>query len=98
MILSGTDDLTAPYRDAKRIYDLATGPKIIAALVGGNQLTIPRFWYGAMTAFFLTHLAGNPVAEEYVWGPHGLLESSPRIAGAEHDCGGWRSANSDVCR
>ena len=65
VIVSGTEDTNAPYRDTKRIYDQATGPKIVGVLDGTNHYTSPRFWAGPMTAFLLTHLAGDAEAEEY---------------------------------
>ena len=97
MIVSGTEDNVAPSRDIRRIYNLATGPKMMGFAVGANHLTaVPRFWFGPMTAFFLTHLAGDEEAETYSWGDEGL-EKSERIIGGDHDCGGWRSVSSDVC-
>ena len=68
MIVSSSEDSNAPYRDTKRVYDRATGPKIIGVLEGSNHYTSPRFWAGLMTAFFRTHLAGDAEAEKYVWG------------------------------
>ena len=97
MIVSGTEDTNAPYRDTKLLYDRATGPKIVGVLEGSNHYTSPRFWAGPMTAFFLTHLAGDAEAEKYAWGPSQGLESNPRITNGEHACGGWRSRSSAVC-
>ena len=99
MIVSGTEDTNAPYRESKRIFDRATGPKIIGVLDGSNHYTSPRFWAGPMTAFLLTHLAKDKEAEKYVWGSKDVdgLEAHPRITRAEHSCGGWRSQSSDVC-
>lgn len=97
MIVSGAEDNVAPPRDIKRIYDIATGPKMVGFVVGANHLNVPRFWYGPMTAFFLTHLAGDEEAERYSWGDEGL-ENSPRIIGGNHDCGGWRGVTSACLR
>lgn len=97
MIVSGSEDTNAPYQDTKRVYDRATGPKILGVLEGSNHYTSPRFWAGPMTAFLRTHLAGDVQAEEYAWGSKGL-ESNPRIMRGAHSCGGWRSDGSGVCR
>ena len=96
MIVTGADDNKSP-KETKRVYDLATGPKITGLVVRAKHTLGVRFWYGPMTAFFLTHLEGDAAAEEYVWGDRGI-ESSPRITGGEHECGGWRSKSSDICR
>ena len=91
LIVSATEDTNAPFREARRAFDRATGPKIIAALRGGNHYASPRFWSGATTAFLLAHLAGDPEAEAEVWGADGLA-GDPRLTRVDRRCGWWRGA------
>lgn len=91
LIVSATEDTNAPFREARRAFDRATGPKVIAALRGGNHYASPRFWSGATTAFLLAHLAGDPEAEAEVWGAEGLA-GDPRLTRVDRRCGWWRGA------
>ena len=60
MIVSGTEDNVAPSRDIRRIYNLATGPKMKPVAAGGNQRRARKKpWFGPMTRRSLTHLAGD---------------------------------------
>ena len=63
MIVSSEQDTNAPYANTKRVYDRATGPKILGVLGGSNHYTSPRWWAGPMTAFFLTHLGRVALVE-----------------------------------
>ena len=91
LIVSATEDTNAPFREARRAFDRATGPKVIAALRGGNHYASPRFWSGATSAFLLAHLAEDPEAEAEIWGARGLA-GNPRLARVDRRCAWWRGS------
>tara|TARA_B110000977_G_scaffold72657_2_gene98314 strand:+ start:2420 stop:3649 length:1230 start_codon:yes stop_codon:yes gene_type:complete len=72
LFLSADQDTNAPYRDAERTYEMATGTKLIAALKNGNHYTSPRFWAGTTVSFILSTFPTPGLASQFagkvVWG------------------------------